>query len=233
MGKPFVAFCTSVQHAMNVAQGFRDEGIDAVCIHGGLNDEVRAQIVGDFRRGRITGLTSVDLISEGFDVPGIVCGLLLRPTASRGLFIQQFGRLLRLSPEKAFATILDHVGNCARHGLPTDLQQWSLEGTVKKGRAKKQEISIRICPKCYAANPAGSLICRECGHEWMIEPRLVDQVDGDLVEWVAEKRASVERIEEWRAKSLEDLQAIARKRGYKPGWAHVRFNARLKRVGAT
>ena len=227
-GKPFVAFCVSIVHAQHMAEGFRRDGIDAVCIHGLLPDIERRGIINDFRKGRIIGLTTVDLISEGFDVPGIVCGLFLRPTASRGLHIQQIGRCLRLAPEKATAILLDHVGNSARHGLPTDAQQWSLAGTVKKKQAK-QQVHIRICPRCFAANPAGTIICRECGYEWEIQSREIANVDGELVEWTGIKTVPPARIEEWQARTLEQLQELGRKRGYSPGWAFARHAARLSK----
>lgn len=228
-GKPFVAFCAGITHAQNVAAQFRSAGIEAVCLHGMLNDEIRRSIVNDFRRGKITGLCSVDLISEGFDVPGIVCGIMLRPTASRSLHIQQIGRCLRLADGKATAIILDHVGNCARHGLPTDEQHWSLEGRVKKPRSKKQEVTIRICPQCYAVSPGGAALCRECGHEWVVEGRSVDTVDGELVEWVDSRQVKKARIEEWQARTMEELIALARARNYKSPeyWARRRYDYRL------
>jgi superfamily II DNA or RNA helicase len=104
-GRPFVAFCAGITHAQNVAAQFRGVGIEAVCIHGLMDATVRRNIVSDFRHGRIMGLCSVDLISEGFDVKNIVCGLMLRPTASRGLHIQQIGRCLRLAEGKTGAII--------------------------------------------------------------------------------------------------------------------------------
>lgn len=228
-GKPFVAFCAGITHAQNVAAQFRTAGIDAVCIHGLMDSEVRRGVVNDFRAGRIMGLCSVDLISEGFDVKNIVCGLMLRPTASRGLHIQQIGRCLRLADGKTGAVILDHVGNCRRHGLPTDAQNWTLEGRIKNPRSKKQEVTLRICPKCWAANKGGTLVCTECGHQWEIESRQVDQVDGELVEWVASKAPNPKRIEEWQAKTYEQLVALAFSRGYQwpEQWAKRRHEYRM------
>lgn len=230
-GKPFVAFCTGVVHAQHVAEQFRANGIEAVCIHGMMDDSIRRSIINDFRRGKISGLCSVDLISEGFDVKGIVCGLMLRPTASRGLHIQQIGRCLRLAEGKSHAVILDHVGNCSRHGLPTEEQNWTLEGTVKTPRSKPPQVTIRICPSCFAVNPGGSILCKECAFEWPIESRTVEQIEGELVEWVAEKRPTLARQEEWQARSLEQLQALAKQRGYAPSWAWIRHQARQRKAG--
>jgi DNA repair protein RadD len=229
LGKPFVAFCAGITHAHNVAAQFRAEGIEAVCIHGMMDSETRKAVVNDFKTGKIMGLCSVDLISEGFDVKGIVCGLMLRPTASRGLHIQQIGRCLRLAEGKTSAVILDHVGNCRRHGLPTDVQSWTLDGRVKTPRSKVQQVTIRICPKCWAANKGGSTECGECKYVWEIEGRKVDQVDGELVEWVAPKGPSPARIEEWQARTYEQLVALAHSRGYQwpEHWAKRRYEYRM------
>lgn len=231
-GRPFVAFCAGITHAQNVAAQFRGVGIEAVCIHGLMDATVRRNIVSDFRHGRIMGLCSVDLISEGFDVKNIVCGLMLRPTASRGLHIQQIGRCLRLAEGKTGAIILDHVGNCRRHGLPTDEQRWTLEGRVKNPRSKKQEVTLRVCPKCWAANKGGSLVCAECGYLWEVESRQVSEVDGELVEWITSKPPSPKRIEEWNAKSYEQLVALAMARGYQwpEQWAKRRHEYRLAKT---
>lgn len=230
-GQPFVAFCTSIEHAQHVAQSFRVNGIDAVCIHGQLDRDVRKGIDTDFRAGRITGLCSVDLVSEGYDVTGIVCGIMLRPTASRGLHIQQIGRCLRLHPGKTHAIILDHVGNTQRHGLPTEPQAWTLEGRVKRSKAKPLVLSPRICPQCWAAMPSGSLECSECHYAFPVESRMVEQIDGELVEWITSKTVKPEHIEEWQCKTLADWKQLARKRGYHSSWADRRYEYRNKKAG--
>ena len=127
-GLPAVAFCVSVEHAEHVAEQFRSNGYRAVSIDGKMDRVRRREIVRDFGRGAINVLASCDLISEGFDVPGIVGAILLRPTWSLALYLQQVGRALRTAPGKDRAIILDHVGNHLRHGLPDDPRDWSLLG---------------------------------------------------------------------------------------------------------
>lgn len=224
-GTQFVAFCTSVVHAQAVAEQFSQSGIDTRCVHGGMNDEERTDAIGAFRAGALRGLCSVDLISEGFDVPSIGCGIMLRPTASRSLFYQTFGRCLRSASGKAHAVILDHVGNVRKHGLPTEEQNWRLEETKGRGKKEAAKVSVRVCPTCYAAMPGGTSICTECRYEWPIESRTVKQVDGELTEWVS-RQPSPETLEVWKARTLEQLQEIGRRRGYSPYWAYVRYKAR-------
>lgn len=224
-GLPFVAFCCHIEHAQHVAEQFRAAGVPTVALHSNLDRELRARTVADFRAGRIKGLTSVDVISEGFDVPGIHCGIFLRPTASRGLWIQQFGRILRLAEGKTHAIALDHAGNAHRHGLPTEPQEWSLEGTRARRGPAKQEVRIRICGQCYSAFSLQSRVCPECGHCPPVESRKLSKVEGELIELQARK---AKRREDGGARTLEDLIALGRSRGYKKPewWARMKLQGR-------
>lgn len=227
-GLPFVAFACSIKHAEHVAAQFRANGVDTLCIHGQLDRQLRNKMVAEYRAGVIRGLVSVDIISEGFDLPGISCGIFLRPTASRGLWIQQFGRILRTHPEKTHAIALDHAGNTARHGDPTEAQEWTLEGRTKGAKQAKQEVNIRICPACYAAYRSQALTCPQCGHRPEVKARKVEEVEGELVEWQRKVQA---RDEVYSARTLEELVAIGRRRGYaNPGYWSLRImNARKQK----
>ena len=114
-GKKAVCYCSSVKHSLATAKAFCDAGISASHIDGATPKAQREQIIADFRNGKITILCNVDLISEGFDVPDCECTILLRPTHSLTLYIQQSMRCMRYKPNKR-AVIIDHVGNYARHG---------------------------------------------------------------------------------------------------------------------
>lgn len=93
----------------------------------------------------------MDLLGEGFDVPGMEAVILARPTASLTLFIQQSMRPLRPDPDNPskVAVIIDHVGNCFRHGLPNALQEWTLDSKPKRnGYGKYLCISVRNVIRC-------------------------------------------------------------------------------------
>lgn len=227
-GLPFIAFTCSLAHGEHVAADFRANGISALLIHGQMDRHTRKGIVNDYRNKKLTGLISVDLVGEGFDIPGIHCGIFLRPTASKGLWIQEFGRILRIAEGKSVAIALDHAGNTARHGLPTDPQNWTLAGTDKARRKAAQDapVNVRICPQCFAASSARATVCRECGQEFKVEGRQVEEVSGELVE-IQRKEA---RREQGRADTLEALIEIGRARGYaNPGyWARKVFEGRRR-----
>jgi DNA repair protein RadD len=227
-GLPGLAFCTSVKHAEHVAERFRKEGVAAVSLNGGTDKELRRMAVADFKRGAIRILASCDLFSEGFDVPGAHVGIMLRPTSSLGLFLQQCGRLARPLPGKEFYTLLDHVGNTQRFGMPDEAREWELTPDVIK-KKKADAPGVRVCPSCFAASPARSLICVECKHVFEVKERQnVEERDGELVELTAEQIAKKHaRVEQGMTKELAGLREIARIKGYKESWAEHVYAGRL------
>lgn len=232
-GKQAVVFCTSVEHARQVAAQFRDAGYASTCVDGGLAPDVRNLIIREFRDGKLKVLTSCDLVSEGFDVPCVEVGISLRPTQSLSLWIQQCGRILRRHPGKDAAILLDHAGNTLRHGLPTDPREWTLAGIEKQPLHDKPAPSVRVCPACYCAQESKYRQCRNCGHTFKVEARKVRQKDGKLEELTPEKLAARRaRQEVGMSQSLEALINLGRMRGYKSpeNWArHVWEGRQMKR----
>jgi DNA repair protein RadD len=224
-----VVFCISVAHAQHVADQFCAAGVPAASIDGTLEPEVRSKRVEDLTAGKILVLTSCELISEGFDLPAVNAAILLRPTHSLSMHLQQLGRALRPFPGKTHATILDHVGNCLRHGLAEQERAWDLEGREKR-KAKSRPVETKQCSKCFAIF-AGTA-CPQCGAEREVTGREVEQVDGELqrlsIEDIAAKRE--ERREEGKCRTLEDFRALAARRGYKPGWAYFRWQSRQRKA---
>jgi DNA repair protein RadD len=218
-GKTAVVFCISVQHAVDVAEAFNKAGHNAAAIYGNMPSDERDRIVSELGKS-VRVLCSCDLISEGFDVPNIGAAILLRPTQSKGLFLQQVGRALRPSQGKTEAIIIDHVGNCQRHGLPTDNHGWTLTAEKRKGRVQDSE-SVHQCEKCFYIYQR-SKICPECGHERGPSPREIEQREGELIE--------IERVEkrkeQGKAQTLDDLIKLAKARGYNVGWAYKIYHAR-------
>ena len=224
-GVPAIAFCVSVQHAEHVAAEFVSAGYRAASIDGKMHDHQRRQLLTGLGDGSIQVLTSCDLISEGVDVPVVTAGIMLRPTQSRALWIQQMGRCLRPSPGKTAAIILDHAGNTARWGLPTTDQQWSLDSERNTRATEDTGPSIRICSECFRPHESAP-VCPYCGHVYPLQPREVSVMEGELERIEA---AAAKRTEEYKAETLEQLLRLARERGYKPGWAYHRWHARQKR----
>lgn len=230
-GRPAVAFCASVAHAKHVRDQFNEAGVPAATIDGTLGDDERIDRVAAIAEGRIKVLTSVDVISEGFDLPSASVAILLRPTDSLALHLQQVGRVLRPKTDGSAAIVLDHVGNCIRHGLAEEPRQWSLAGHV--GKKKGAPPPLTTCPKCFAVHGSAPA-CPVCGRVHpcsAVKVRAPDQVDGTLAQLtaaaiMAERDRVKKRQEIGMAKDRAALEAIARARGYKPGWVSYMLTAR-------
>jgi superfamily II DNA or RNA helicase len=180
-GAPAVAFCASVAHAQHVAEQFQAAGFRAATIDGNMDRDDRREVVRKLGDGRLHVLTSCEIINEGFDLPIVTAAILLRPTMSLAVHLQQVGRVLRPAPGKDRAIILDHVGNLGRHGLAEDVRDWSLDGRPKGKRKAKDEDEVRVlqCPSCFCCHePAPE--CPECGHVYEVKERKIEQVDGEL-----------------------------------------------------
>jgi DNA repair protein RadD len=230
-GQQAIAFCCNVAHAVSVCDAFKTAGIGATLLLGDTPD--RDQVVAQYAAGAVRVLVTVDVVSEGFDVPAASCAILLRPTQSLGLYLQQVGRVLRPAPGKDAALILDHVGNVTRHGFPDDPREWSLsEGIVRGGRGNAAP-SVRTCPECFAAfKPAP--ICPVCGAQCApIKSRKIQQLAGELRELKREevRQRGEERRKQGQARTLQQLIALGQARGMKNpvGWAKHVYWARQQR----
>ncbi|WP_027961707.1 DUF3427 domain-containing protein [Halomonas halodenitrificans] len=111
-----VGFCAGVRHAEYMAECFNrlGEAYRAAVIVGSTPAEIRAERLHEFREGTLPFLFTVDVLSEGVDVPDINLVMFLRPTDSLTVFLQQLGRGLRHAPGKECLTVLDFVGQTHR-----------------------------------------------------------------------------------------------------------------------
>lgn len=246
-GARTIVFCVSIEHARHVVAEFNKAGFRFAILVGepAMSDAERTAVNKALRNGQLDGACTVDLVSEGYDLPDLECCIMLRPTASESLFIQQVGRVMRPSEGKKHCWLLDHVGNVgsmvdgefrAKHGLPDMLREWTLDGRQKKKGRKKQEIEtadpLAQCPKCSLVHtPAPQ--CPRCGFVYPARPaRQLSQVDGELVKVTAEMAARMKaekRKEVGRAQSYEELLKIEAERGYKKGWAKHTWEAKQRR----
>ena len=180
--QPAIASCVSIAHAEHVAEQFRESGYRAVAVHSKMDPRFVQRSINGLRDGSLDVLSQCEMLGEGVDIKGAVALIGLRPTASLVVFLQHVGRVLRISPGKTGAVILDHVGNWERHGLPDDPREWSLEGRVKRetGQAK-----LKRCPGCLRPVPISTRVCPHCGNQWTetADPgeRIPEEAEGKLV----------------------------------------------------
>lgn len=233
-GQQAICYCPSVEISKQFAAQFNWAGIAAVHLDGTTSAPEREAAIQSFREGRTKIICNVDLLGEGFDVPDCSVTIMLRPTASLGLYIQQAMRCMRYQPDKR-ALILDHVGNYKRHDAPDAIHRWSLKGQEK--RSKYDDVpKTRECPKCYAVVPSTSKKCPECGFDFseIASPfkvgKTTEVVETELreIEFKKRQRADLKPLDVAlrEAHSFDDLKQLGRERGYKPGWAYYRAKLR-------
>jgi superfamily II DNA or RNA helicase len=225
-GRRTICYCASREHSRAVAAAFRAAGVPAAHIDGDTPDRERARTVEAFRRGDLTVLSNVDIISEGFDVPDCSCAVLLRPTKSLTLFIQQSMRPMRYQSGKR-AVILDHVGNYARFGLPDADRVWTLDPKHTKRQDKAPP--VRQCREVGFATfeARGRVWGPCCGYQF-------PQKRAPLWEGKEIREAALMRIEGFtlrydspaQCRDYAELRAYAKRKGYRPGWAF--YQAKLR-----
>ena len=218
--KKTIVYCSSVKSAKETAIQFLLEGINAACLSGNTSEAERAETMQKFRAGEIKVLCNCELFSVGLDVPDCECVILLRPTQSLTLYIQQAMRCMRAdkgNPDKV-GIIIDHVGNIYRHGFVDDPHNWTLE---PKKRKEENLVKIKECPECFMVYSTEHQSCPQCGFVNHIVKQTVNKktVDIDLKE--------VQRIENIKALSYNEyskcstwneLCEFQKAKGYKIQW---------------
>jgi superfamily II DNA or RNA helicase len=230
-GAKAIAFCVDTDHSRKVAKAFCDDGWRAAHVDGTTHRDERRDLIASLAGGSLDVLCNCGLISEGLDVSGVEAVILLRPTMSRALYLQQVGRGLR--PGKPRAVILDHAGCTLRHGLPDAPHGWTLHGRQADSAAERHTSQ---CEACGAFNPPTAIHCEECGHALVkaaapAEPKLRVDVASELIEinttdttsvsWL--KTQSYTDVVKWAGRDWRRLDQVCRARGYKPGWIYHRL----------
>lgn len=208
-GKLGVTFVPDLETAREVAAQFNASGVPAEVVSSESTDEERINALRKFKNRQLLQLVNVDLFGEGFDLPAIEVVSFARPTESLSLYIQQFGRVLRLlierhiavnweqlTPEarkqaianstKPFGIIIDHVGNVERHRLPDARREWTLERRQSRGSSIPKDgiPPMWTCRECLGSWEKIHTACLDCGTP-RPEPTSrsgPEFVDGDLVE---------------------------------------------------
>lgn len=230
-GQQAIVYAHSIAFSKQIAQQFRDAGINAAHCDSKTPQRERDKIMTDFKKRTLKVLSNCDLISEGYNVPDCSCVIMLRPTESLVLFIQQSMRCMRFKPDKQ-ATIIDHVANYTRFGLPNTPHKWTLADREKKKKSTNTTVDtpIKQCAFCFAVIPAQSKSCPLCGHE-------VEIVQTEIK---VDETAQIEKIENnfrlqadytvtkkpQELNSYDELKAYAKAKGYKQGWIY--FQAKNK-----
>ncbi|EOW0484561.1 DEAD/DEAH box helicase [Listeria monocytogenes] len=223
-GQQAILYASSLYQSQKMAASFEQVGITAAHIDGKTPKAERDHIIQQFRNGEIKVLCNLDLIGEGFDVPDCSTVIMLRPTQSLSLYIQQSMRGMRYRPEKT-SIIIDHVGNVSRFGLPDMERTWTLE--PKKGsNSKKAEAPVKICPDCFMTVLSSNKQCEHCGHEFKVEVKPIQVDEAAELQEITEAVFKVNYSSPSECTNMKELYEYAKEHNYKRGWAFHQGKAR-------
>jgi DNA repair protein RadD len=160
-GRRAIVFPINCIHSKHIVDRFNARGFPAIHLDWATSEKERDRMFEDFRIGRVLILSSVGVLTTGFDCPPAEVCILARATKSLSLYLQMLGRVLRLSPEtgKTRALIHDHGGNLQRFGLPDQERNYDLTTTSQK------VLDIHTCTNCRAVvnRWASDGTCPKCG----------------------------------------------------------------------
>lgn len=201
-----LGFCVSVQHAHYMAEVFNRAGIVSLAVSGETPEADRAAALRKLRDRELNCLFAVDLFNEGLDLPEIDTILLLRPTQSATVFIQQLGRGLRRAKGKSVLTVLDYIGQ-QRREFRFDAKLKALTGLRRKALEKAVEDGFPYLP-------SGSQIILDRVAQQTVLANIRDQLRVSRKQLVAEVRSYGEHLlEDYLRESGRDLPDVYRKTG--------------------
>lgn len=227
-----IAYCVDIKHSKSICKLFNDNGISAIHIDSTMPEKMRNEIMDQYRNGKYMVLCNCNLISEGITLPDCDCCLLLRPTQSETLYIQQACRCLTPRNNKT-AVIIDYVGNCYTHGMPTEKRTYSLNTGVKiRNKTREADIVCRECNNCLRVYPGIKPICPYCHYDNGKTRKQIEQDKQAEIEEFNEKKRKAARREVGMANDYQSLLNIGIKRGYKnPSyWANCVLTNRRKKI---
>lgn len=227
--KSWVAFCSGVTHSEMVAEALRLEGVTAAAVTGKTPKHERDHLLDEFKRGRITCLTNAEVLTTGFNAPGIDLIAMLRPTLSTSLYIQMMGRGTRVlksvkinepgltaeercaliaQSEKPNCLVLDYAGNVKRHGcvdlVEAEVQERREAGPAcgPIGRVGHNDVRAKECPECATLNQPAAVFCvwPGCDHQFKEVAKHEDTPDEDIAVLSDEVEAVSYPVQDWEFK---------------------------------
>lgn len=245
--RPALVFCRTVQACHDVADEFNRAGYRFAPLEGTQAKSDRDRIIADFRAGKLDGLTTCELVTEGFDVPRCEVVLMLRPTLSRSLYYQMIGRCMRPDAGKSRGIVIDPVGNICEH-TNGDIYApitWRFDGRVNNKRtadSERNKVAARFCAMCFAFI-GNADTCPICGAERARRAeKPLEEVDGELVKvergqplaarTIDERREYQERIDAaMRDGDIDAMLAMRVELGYSIMWVYHQM-AKITSAGA-
>ena len=225
-GRQTIAFASSIRASKWLVQQFNEAGIPAAHIDGYMDEEER-QILFDHHGKDFLILSCSQLLTVGYDSPPCSALIDVRPTRSLISFIQTAGRIMRTHPGKEDAIYLDHAGNINTHGfpelvVPTELDMGDKKYNERQLTREKKEPTISDCPECF--QKMQGIRCQACGYEIPVTQQI--ETDNKILQEL-KKKENKQITKEEKGRFLGELQLYGRTRGYKDGWASIKYRERF------
>jgi superfamily II DNA or RNA helicase len=231
-----IVFSATVDHGAELCRQFNAAGFNFEQISykdGG--DEHRRGLIEEFRKpdSEIHGLISCEVMTKGFDVPDVLCGISARPyRKSLSSHMQQMGRVMRAAPGKTFGLWLDHSGNAIRFAQDTtdifengcsELDDGRREAKARREPTAKEKESIRC--SCGYVMLAWQTKCPGCGRERK-RHAIIEALPGQMVELYG-KAANSKYSWDQKQAFIAGLKSHAESRGYQPGWVAHQYHSKF------
>ena len=158
--KHWLIFASGIKHAQHIGEALSSHGIKNAVVTGNMDN--RSNVLDDFKAGKIKAVVNNNVLTTGFDFPGIDLLAVLRPTRSASLWVQMLGRGTRPCEGKANCLVLDFARNTLRLGPINDPVLPSMKSKKEAGGV----VPVKICPSCAAYNHTRATICSSCGAEF-------------------------------------------------------------------
>ena len=221
-GKQAVCYCHSIDAAKHAAAEFNKNGIAAAEVDGTTPRSERDELVKKFRDGAIKVMVNVNLFTEGVDLPDVDAVILARPTSSLSLYLQFAMRCLNPRRGKV-AVIIDHANNVEKFGYPDSERNWLQ--LVKTGaktckNAETDNFNIVTCETCFAVLESRTIKAGTCPYcDALIKQKRPDKPVA-LIDLVEAARTENQSDDYHQLKTVGELYAYAKRKGYKRGWAY-------------
>jgi DNA repair protein RadD len=223
--KKTFCFAVNLDHSKAIVARFVEKGIRAAHLDGTTPEDERREMLLKLDSGELQVVSSCNVLLEGVDLPSAKCVIHARPTKSLVLWIQSCGRIGRswcsvcrrpcsIHPSVK-PIIIDHAKNFDEHGSPFEDRHWSL---TQRATRMTSVPPMKICRQCFAYVLAGRFTCPHCKTEFPTPPPQGPPKESP--ETLVKRSLDPEEL---KRALFDKMVALARSRGYKPGFAGAKF----------